>query len=129
MPYKNPEDAKARTRRYYLAHKEKILKQTREWALAHPEKRKEISARDNRKRREKKRIWWENKSFGGAISIIGENKCWDCGEINDLVIHHLDGNHSNNEIKNLKIICKKCHAYVHGKKRGGLNRKKDKSSD
>ncbi len=37
-----------------------------------------------------------------------------CGEWRSLQVHHIDGNHNNNALKNLKWLCEKCHAEEHG---------------
>jgi hypothetical protein len=51
-------------------------------------------------------------------------KCEECGEVNDLTIHHIDGNgrHNqekglpmNNDADNLKVLCRSCHGRIHGK--------------
>lgn len=51
-------------------------------------------------------------------------KCEQCGEVNDLTIHHKDGNGSNNAKNklpvnnnpdNLIILCRRCHGKIHGK--------------
>ena len=53
-----------------------------------------------------------------------ERKCQKCGEVNNLTIHHLDNNGRNNEekglpvnndIKNLIVLCRRCHGSIHGK--------------
>ena len=51
---------------------------------------------------------------------IKENKCercgiteWFGGEL-PLELHHLDGNHYNNRLENLVILCSNCHAQLHG---------------
>lgn len=31
-----------------------------------------------------------------------------------LIIHHIDGDESNNEIKNLITLCRRCHGSFHG---------------
>jgi transcription elongation factor Elf1 len=44
--------------------------------------------------------------------------CPWCGEENtprDLIVHHKDGNHSNNEVKNLVIGHNRCHSKYHNK--------------
>lgn len=59
-------------------------------------------------------------------------KCEQCGEENDLTIHHKDRNGrnnlnkglpQNNNVKNLVVLCRRCHGSIHGKqnrkKRGG----------
>lgn len=51
-------------------------------------------------------------------------KCEECGEINDLTIHHKDGNgrHNqekglpmNNEPDNLQVLCRSCHGRLHSR--------------
>ncbi len=43
------------------------------------------------------------------------NRCVFCG-IRDkrvLAVHHVDGNHRNNKVKNLTWLCHNCHHLVH----------------
>jgi len=45
-----------------------------------------------------------------------DNKCEDCGyskHINILEIHHIDGNRTNNDKKNLIVLCPNCHCGIH----------------
>lgn len=42
-------------------------------------------------------------------------KCAVCDETNIIEVHHLDGNHKNNDIKNLIPMCSNHHRYVHSK--------------
>lgn len=39
--------------------------------------------------------------------------CQICGRNKNLVIHHIDGNDRNNNIKNLTIFCRSCHMSYH----------------
>jgi len=47
---------------------------------------------------------------------IKENKCEQCGSIEwqnqqiPLELHHVDGNHNNNNFDNLSLLCPNCHA-------------------
>lgn len=43
-----------------------------------------------------------------------EDKCCLCGCDKKLVVHHLDGNHSNNKDDNLCTLCKTCHDKITG---------------
>lgn len=61
-----------------------------------------------------------------------ERKCVQCGEINGLVIHHLDRNgrnleniglKPNNNIDNLIVLCRSCHGKIHGKEGGKMHGK------
>ena len=121
MPYNTIEKARERKRRYYLLHKKVLIQKAAKWNKEHPEARKKIYTKNNRKRVKEKRIWWESKSFGGKETIIGKTTCDRCGKQRDLVIHHKDGNRKNNTHSNLWVICRSCHAYIHGKERGGIN--------
>lgn len=42
-------------------------------------------------------------------------KCFDCGIDNKalLLVHHIDKNRQNNDIKNLQILCRNCHWLKH----------------
>ena len=68
---------------------------------------------------------------------ISKFKCEDCGiTIEDywkkfhrtLLIHHVDENHSNNDINNVKILCQRCHNRIH-KPFGGWNKGLTKYTD
>lgn len=41
------------------------------------------------------------------------NCCWVCGRTNDLEVHHIDGDRSNNSLDNLLPLCESCHKSVH----------------
>lgn len=51
------------------------------------------------------------------LKLKGRN-CWCCGLAEwvgnpiPLDIHHIDGNHKNNKLDNLQILCKNCHAQT-----------------
>lgn len=44
------------------------------------------------------------------------NSLWLDDEI-PLELHHIDGNHSNNQLSNLQLLCSNCHTYTHRQKR------------
>jgi hypothetical protein len=46
-----------------------------------------------------------------AIELLGST-CSYCGSENNIVVHHIDGNHCNNDPKNWKISCKRCHTMI-----------------
>ena len=49
-----------------------------------------------------------------AIQEYGE-VCHNCGEEEDILVHHRDGDRSNNELSNLIPLCSTCHGKVHGR--------------
>ena len=100
----------------YVKHREKYLARARRWAANNPEKRREISRRDNAKRSELKKQWWQLSKFGHVIEL---KECKRCGDTGKLVIHHRDGNNGklgkklNNKLSNLVVLCRSCHAKIH----------------
>lgn len=58
---------------------------------------------------------------------VKEQKCECCGQSTwmgqniPLTLHHVDGNHSNNKLENLQILCYNCHAMTENF--GPLNKK------
>jgi transposase len=59
------------------------------------------------------------------VFMLDENKCQKCGAVEDLVMHHLDGDDRNNDTANLVTLCPSCHAKVHHKK-GDITRTEKK---
>ena len=55
------------------------------------------------------------------IKLLG-TQCMKCGILDwqgktiKLHLHHIDENHYNNDINNLKLLCPNCHAQQHSKK-------------
>lgn len=56
---------------------------------------------------------WHSDKFGNCKIC---NKTFD-----DLVLHHKDGNHKNNNKDNHIMICRKCHALIHNAKHKSVN--------
>lgn len=40
---------------------------------------------------------------------LKENKCEICGCTESLELHHINGNHQDNRLENLQILCANCH--------------------
>jgi len=61
------------------------------------------------KRLKRGTAFWEN--------LLNNSSC-ECGENKTylLQIHHIDGNHQNNDMENLEIVCPTCHVKRHLKK-------------
>jgi len=39
--------------------------------------------------------------------------CNICGDAEEPIVHHIDGNRDNNELKNLLPVCRGCHQKIH----------------
>lgn len=58
------------------------------------------------------------KSTLKAIINLRGRKCECCGFTEwlgkpiNLEIHHIDGNHNNNELENIQLLCPNCHSYT-----------------
>ena len=68
------------------------------------------------------------KTTLSAIINLRGRKCERCGTTEwlgqpiNLEIHHIDGNHSNNELDNIQLLCPNCHSYTdnfRGRKNSG----------
>lgn len=42
-----------------------------------------------------------------------EKKCAECGSEENIEVHHVDGNRTNNSIENLAPLCHSCHVKIH----------------
>lgn len=100
----------------YLRHRDKYIARAKKWTAENPNKRREISLRDNTKRCELKKKWWQKTRFGTLVEM---GECRRCGSDTQLVVHHSDGNNGkmgkplNNDIDNLVVLCRSCHAKIH----------------
>lgn len=112
----NKEELKNYHKDYYEKNREKHLQQKKEYYKA---KRSEILAYKNQYWKEqgkynaKRREYW--KIF---IENGGKLKCDLCGTKEDLLIHHKDINHFNNDPNNLQCLCRSCHTALHNKLKG-----------
>lgn len=70
-----------------------------------------------RARKDYRRRYFENRLYKcelcGLTAVTGEDK-------KRIHVHHLDGNHDNNDLFNLIALCQKCHGTIehHGWKEG-----------
>lgn len=56
-----------------------------------------------------------HKKYSRPYLIHRKSSCEDCGFVPkvlcQLEVDHIDGNHKNNSIENLKTLCANCHRY------------------
>jgi len=58
---------------------------------------------------------YNNGKYSYRNYVDFEKGCVDCGETRKymLVVHHKDGNHNNNDLINLEVVCQNCHCKRH----------------
>jgi hypothetical protein len=55
----------------------------------------------------------DGKSSRLYRNLITKKECFVCKSKHKLLIHHKDGNHFNNELSNLEVLCSPCHTRIH----------------
>ena len=66
---------------------------------------------------DKKQMYHHELRFDGNYRMALERdrlECVMCGLKDYVVVHHIDFNPKNNDMDNLKTVCKTCHAKAHG---------------
>lgn len=56
--------------------------------------------------------------FGGLRDQVldrEDRRCLMCGQTQQLIVHHKDGNKDHNELANLIALCRRCHPKVHSR--------------
>jgi len=55
----------------------------------------------------------EHMSYRAKAFEKYDEECQLCESEENIVVHHTDGDQSNNDIENLLPVCKKCHQNIH----------------
>ena len=141
---KNPEKSKEKNKNYYKKNRKKRSEKKKEWR-----KNNHIKAKIFDKKYRKNRDRQCKQKYGLSINTVArygfklaliiydkfDRKCLECGNENNLVIHHLDGkgkssinkNEKPNNVEyNLIVLCRKCHGRLHAKKYWDNKKKEDK---
>lgn len=59
------------------------------------------------------RSYFKGETHSKILQALGVKKeCRICGSTDKIQVHHIDGNHKNNEIINLVYLCCKCHQTI-----------------
>lgn len=106
---KNIEKVKLKRKERYHANAEEFKEKSRQWRL-----------KNHERYLNKLNINHDLKRYGGNKEKVLERdsyKCTKCGNINDLIIHHIDESGQtetpNNSMDNLTTLCRPCHLKLH----------------
>src|SRR5262245_51311461 len=72
-----------------------------------------VERRVSKIRGEQHYAWKDGKSRRAYRNLVKKEKCDRCGSTEDLGIHHADDDHYNNDLKNLVVLCLRCHMSIH----------------
>lgn len=100
MPFKDPEKRREYAKKYYssASQKSKKKKYDRERYLRTSAKYKQSRSRH---------------SYPHRYIFDGVWVCAECGATDNLVIHHINGVHGDNNQSNLACLCAGCHSRLH----------------
>ena len=101
-------------KRYREKNREYFRKKQKEYSKRNPNYSKKYYK--NNKDRLNKKNRESFKRYREMALKLFKCKCENCGIKEKLEIHHKDENRDNNQVKNIKILWKKCHGSYHGKK-------------
>ena len=111
MPYKDPEVRRRYKHEHYTRNRDKVLRRVKEYNRTHPE----VHKRADHKYNQRKNAPYHEIADEAGLSRV----CVECGSVESLGIHHIDGDHYNNAIDNLQWMCVSCHAKLHAARRRG----------
>lgn len=100
MPYKDPEKRREYARKYYSSEEQKRKKK----------------AYDHERYKQTSEVYKKSRSehtYPHRYKYAGEWVCDMCGSTENLVIHHVNGDHEDNEQSNLRCLCASCHSKLH----------------
>lgn len=87
---------------------------TRYW-LGKKQPRLMVEKRVAKTRGDKHYLWRGGNSRRGYRLMIRKEKCSTCGTRRKLVIHHVNFDHYDNRLSNLRVLCSSCHQSFHKK--------------
>lgn len=100
MPFKDPDKRREYARKYYSSKEQK----------------------DKKKVYDRKRYLITGNLYKVSRSMHtvphryiynGDWICKECGSTDNLIVHHINGNHKDNAQTNLMCLCNKCHSKLH----------------
>lgn len=112
------EERRDYSRRHYRDNSDRYKENVRKWQQENPEKVKEYKRKWDRDNRESRARYAQEHQFPyhGILDGAGvERRCVECGAMDDLCVHHIDGNHGNDSLDNLQWMCMSCHSRLHAR--------------
>lgn len=100
MPFKDPNKRREYARHYYSRPEQK-------------EKKKAYDRERYGRTRDRYKKTRAEHTYPHRFVYKGDWTCSVCGAMDDLVIHHINGDHHDNDASNLQCLCRSCHARHH----------------
>lgn len=120
---KNIEKYKKTQKEYREKHREKLNQNLKIYHQNNMEREKEYrkknrekllkTSKEHYKKNRDCYIQYRLNYYPYRKILNSESKCELCDTNRDLMVHHIDKNHQNDERNNLKIVCRGCHAKIH----------------
>ena len=85
----------------------------REKELVHGYYKSRYKPKGYNQTRDANNYWKGGKGVYKQIAFEHYGKVCSCGSTLNLCVHHKDEDRSNNEISNLEVMCRSCHAKRH----------------
>lgn len=114
------EERREYARRHYRENSDRYKENVGRWQQEHPEKVKGYKRKWDRENREYRARYVQEHQFPyhGILDEAGvERRCVECGAVDGLCVHHIDGNHGNDSLDNLQWMCMSCHSRLHARVR------------
>lgn len=80
--------------------------------------------RSRSKLAEKNPMWKGGIDSSYYLKRVEKKNCESCGNKERLEVHHIDGNHKNNNPENWKVLCRRCHMIEDGRLQKAIERGK-----
>lgn len=108
-----------KNREYYARNQAAQQQRARDWRTNNPESYKASYQRYNSKPEVRERVRKYMQVYNSPYRAFVKDACELCGYETrdptlrrDLDVHHLDGNHENNDSSNLQTLCPPCHRLL-----------------
>jgi len=83
------------------------------WWLGRKQPPEMVEKRISKIRGENHYLWKGALHHRSYRDMIDKEECAKCGSKEQLLIHHINEDHSDNTLENLQVLCSPCHTTLH----------------